>query len=108
MRNEFGPRSHSVALGAGRAYCNTLRQKPGAERAASVAPFQMIFEISERILPVFAIGRSHRLVIEIYDPLILFGIDRRFPRQGQPHEAARALRPNSVARPEKRLADPVQ
>ncbi len=76
-----------------------------ADHARSVAPLQMVFEIGERILPVFAIGRSHRLVIEIDDPLILFGIDRRFPRQGQPHEAERALRPNTFAAGEKRLAE---
>jgi hypothetical protein len=39
------------------------------DQATSIAPFQMIFEIGERILPVFAIRRSHRLLIEIDDPL---------------------------------------
>src|SRR5437660_8541609 len=105
----MSPQSHSAFRpkwrGAGRAYPSTSRQRPRAAHAPSIAPFQMIFEISERLLPVFAIGRSHRLVIEIDDPLILFGIERRFPRQGQPHEAARALRPNIVAAGEKRLSE---
>ena len=61
----------------------------------------MVFEISERILPVSVIRRSHRLVIKIDDPFVLFGIDRGFPRQGQPHEAERALRPNTFAAREK-------
>src|ERR1700730_5350758 len=63
----------------------------------------MIFEIGERVLPVFVIRRSHRLVVEIDDPFILFGIDRRFPRQGQPHETARTLRLNTFLAREKRL-----
>ena len=66
---------------------------------------QMAFEIGERILPVSVIGRSHRLVIEIDDPFVLFGINRGFPRQGQPHEAERALRPNTFAAREERLAE---
>jgi hypothetical protein len=32
----------------------------------------------------------HRFVIKVNNPFILFGINRGFPRQGQPHEAARA------------------
>jgi hypothetical protein len=65
----------------------------------------MVFEIGERILPISVTGRSHRLVIEIDDPLILFGINRGFPRQGQPHEAERALRPNTFAAREEGLAE---
>jgi hypothetical protein len=38
----------------------------------TIAPFQMIFEIGECILPVFIIRRSYRFVIEIDDPFILF------------------------------------
>lgn len=55
---------------------------PNGGGARSIAALQMILEIGERILPVFVIRRSHRLVVEINDPFILFGIDRRFPRQG--------------------------
>ena len=75
------------------------------DQATSIAALQMAFEIGERILPVSVIGRSHRLVIEIDDPFVLFGINRGFPRQGQPHEAERALRPNTFAAREERLAE---
>src|SRR4029450_3993103 len=62
-------------------------------------------EIDECSLPVFVTRRSYRFVVEVNNPFILFGIDRRFPRQGQPHEAARPLRPNTLAAPEKRLTE---
>jgi hypothetical protein len=52
------------------------------DQATSIAALQMVFEKGERILAVSVIGRSHRLVIEIDDPFVLFGINRGFPRQG--------------------------
>jgi hypothetical protein len=63
----------------------------------------MVFEIGECILPVIVIRRSHRLIVKIDDPIVLFGINRAFPRQGQPHEAH--ARPNTFASREERLAE---
>ncbi len=94
--------SHSVAIPSDH---TTPRQKPRANHARSVAALQMVFKMSERILPVSVIRRSHRLVIKIDDPFVLFGIDRRFPRQGEPHEAKRALRPDAFAAREEYLAE---
>ena len=58
------------------------RTKSEFNCGASIAALQMVFEKGERILPVSVIGRSHRLVIEIDDPFVLFGINRAFTRQG--------------------------
>jgi hypothetical protein len=90
---EFGPRAGNAGASL------------GWDQATSIPPLPMVFEIGECILPVSVIGRSHRFVIEVNNPFVLFGINRGFPRQGQPHEAERALRPNIVAAREERLAE---
>jgi methyltransferase family protein len=90
---EFGPRAGNAGASL------------GWDQATSIPPLRMVFEIGECILPVILIRRSHRFVIEVNNPFILFGINRGFPRQGQPHEAARALRSNTFASREERLAE---
>src|SRR2546430_7931522 len=76
-----------------------------APSTSSIAALRMVFEISERFMPVRLIGRGNGFFIEIDNPFVFIGIDRRLPCQGQPHQAARPLRPNAVAASKEQLTE---
>src|SRR5262249_17225264 len=78
--------------------------RPATARVRSSAALYMIFE-NERLLPFRLAGRRKSLIIKINDPLVLIGIGRRIPCQGQPHEAKGPLRANALAAKEKQLTE---